>query len=86
MTPRARIVCVDDHAFLIDGLNARFELEPDMQVVGRLGTADDLAVTVPLRPGWNRVLLHVANLDGGWAFQMRAADPDGALRWSPVPR
>jgi hypothetical protein len=28
------------------------------------------------------VLLKVANLDGGWAFQLRAADPDGVLRWS----
>ena len=48
---------------------------------------DDVAVPVTLRKGWNRVLLKVANLDGGcWAFQLRAADPDGLLRWSTVPR
>jgi hypothetical protein len=29
-------------------------------------------------------MLKVADLDGGWAFQMRAADPEGNLRWSPV--
>jgi len=47
---------------------------------------DDVAVPVPLRAGWNRVLLKVANLDGGWAFQLRAADPQGDLRWSVSPQ
>jgi hypothetical protein len=47
--------------------------------------ADELAVSARLEPGWNRILLEVADLDGGWAFQLRAADPDGVLRWSPVP-
>jgi hypothetical protein len=46
---------------------------------------DDLAVTVPLRSGWNRILLKVADLDGGWAFQMRVADPTGSYRWSATP-
>jgi hypothetical protein len=27
----------------------------------------------------------VADLDGGWAFFLRAADPEGVLRWSPRP-
>ncbi len=44
---------------------------------------DDVAVPVQLTRGWNRVLLEVANLDGGWAFMLRAADPAGDLRWSP---
>jgi len=39
-----------------------------------------------LKKGWNRVLVKVANLDGGWAFQLRAADPDGVLRWGAVAR
>lgn len=47
---------------------------------------DDLSAIVRLRAGWNRVLLKVADLDGGWAFQMRAADPDGVLRWNSAPR
>ena len=46
---------------------------------------DDVAVPVDLRKGWNRVLVKVANLDGGWAFQLRAADPEGVLRWGPRP-
>ncbi len=43
---------------------------------------DELEVQVILRAGWNQVMLKVADLDGGWAFQMRAADPEGVLRWS----
>jgi len=49
-----------------------------------ISQADELEVQVGLNAGWNRVLLKVADLDGGWAFQMRAADPEGTLRWSPV--
>jgi len=45
---------------------------------------DDVAVPVDLRKGWNWALLRVANLDGAWAFQLRAADPDGVLRWSAI--
>lgn len=44
--------------------------------------ADDIAVDVRLNAGWNRLLIKVADLDGGWAFQVRVADPDGDLRWS----
>jgi hypothetical protein len=46
---------------------------------------DELSVTASLNPGWNRVLLKVADLDGGWAFQMRATNPDGVHRWSARP-
>ncbi len=49
-----------------------------------ISVADDLEVSVPLREGWNRVLLKVADLDGGWAFHLRAADPTGELRWEVV--
>ena len=51
-----------------------------------ISVADDLAITVRLRSGWNRVLLKVADLDGGWAFMLRAADPENELRWSSRPR
>jgi hypothetical protein len=43
---------------------------------------DDLVVPVRLEAGWNRVLLEVADLDGGWGFHLRAADPTGELRWA----
>jgi hypothetical protein len=50
-----------------------------------ISVADDVEVAVRLHAGWNRVLLEVADLDGGWAFQVRAADPSGELRWSARP-
>lgn len=39
---KIRVLCVDDHAFLVDGLRARFELEPDIDLAGRLPSADNL--------------------------------------------
>lgn len=50
-----------------------------------ISVADDLEVSVRLRSGWNQVLLKVADLDGGWAFHLRAADPRGDLRWARMP-
>jgi len=47
-----------------------------------ISVADDLDVPVRLEAGWNRVLIKIANLDGGWAFHLRAADPVGELRWA----
>src|SRR5688572_1872024 len=37
-----RVFCVDDHAFLIDGLQSRLAIARDMEFVGRLSTAEDL--------------------------------------------
>jgi two-component system response regulator NreC len=45
-TPPIRVLCVDDHAFLVDGLKIRLQVEPDMEFVGRLETADDLITKV----------------------------------------
>lgn len=45
MTKRSvRILCVDDHSFLVDGLSARFEIERDLEYVGSLPNADRLLV------------------------------------------
>jgi DNA-binding NarL/FixJ family response regulator len=41
-----RVFCVDDHAFLIDGLQARLSMAPDMEFVGRLSSAEDLVAEV----------------------------------------
>jgi len=38
-----RVMSVDDHVFLIEGLKARFEIEEDIEFVGGLPTADNLA-------------------------------------------
>lgn len=37
-----RVLCVDDHAFLADGLRARFEQESDLEFAGRLESAANL--------------------------------------------
>jgi DNA-binding NarL/FixJ family response regulator len=42
MNRKLRILCVDDHAFLVDGLKARFSLEQDLDVIGRLSSAEQL--------------------------------------------
>lgn len=39
---KTRILCVDDHSFLIDGLRAKFDLESDLEFVGSLSCADEL--------------------------------------------
>jgi len=46
---------------------------------------DELEVPVRLHAGWNRILLKVADLDGGWGFHLRVADPAAALRWRRDP-
>ncbi len=83
--PRAQ-----DVTLLVGADDAHVLWVNDVRVSERQGRhisqADELAVTVPLRAGWNRVVLKVADLDGGWAFQVRAADPQGTLRWSAEPR
>lgn len=43
---RIRVLCVDDHAFLVDGIRARFEVEGDIDFAGRLATADGLVDAV----------------------------------------
>jgi len=39
---KLRILCVDDHAFLVEGLKARFGLEQDLEVIARLSSAENL--------------------------------------------
>jgi len=37
-----RILCVDDHAFLVEGLKSRLQIEPDLEIVGWLESAEGL--------------------------------------------
>lgn len=82
--PRARDVTLlvgadDGHLLWVNGTQV------SVRQGRHISRADDIGVTVHARAGWNDVLLKVANLDGGWAFQMRAADPDDDIRWSRRP-
>lgn len=48
---RTRVLCVEDHAILVEGLRARLAREPDFEYVGRLASADDLVASCErLRP------------------------------------
>jgi two-component system response regulator NreC len=59
MTARTiRILCVDDHRFLVEGLQARFELEKDLECVGSLPDADRL-IEEAMRLKPNVVLLDI---------------------------
>lgn len=67
---KIRILCVDDHGTLVDGLRMRLEQTDDLEFVGRLPAADDLIPTVlDLRP--DIVLLDI---------EMPGADPFDAAR------
>jgi len=39
---RVRVLCVDDHAFLAEGMRSRLDLEPDLEYVGWLRSAKNL--------------------------------------------
>ncbi|MCI0630403.1 MAG: response regulator transcription factor [Phycisphaerales bacterium] len=70
MTNRTiRILCVDDHAFLVEGLNARFALERDFELVGRLATAATLVEEV------KRTRAQIVLLD----IEMPGPDPFDAI-------
>ena len=48
---RIRIVLVEDHAILREGLKALIEIEPDFDIVGEFGSVEDcLAGIADLRP------------------------------------
>ncbi len=73
-----RVLCVDDHAVLVEGLKAQFAITQGIEVVGRLATAARLVEEVErLRPG--AVLLDI-EMPGPDAFEMadrlKQAHPD----------
>jgi hypothetical protein len=41
---------------------------------------------MPLRAGWNRLLVKVKNDDGGFGLSLRVSDADGSLRWALLPQ
>jgi DNA-binding NarL/FixJ family response regulator len=62
-----RVLCVDDHAFLVEGLQARLNMSRDMEFVGRLATAEDLVAEAKrVRPD---VVLMDIEMPGPDAFE-----------------
>jgi DNA-binding NarL/FixJ family response regulator len=68
-TNPTKVLCVDDHAFVAEGLKSRLSMESDLEVVGRLPSADHL-VTEVQRNGADIVLLDI---------DMPGPDPFGAM-------
>jgi DNA-binding NarL/FixJ family response regulator len=44
-----RVLCVDDHPFLVEGIRARLRLEPELELVGELPSADSLVAEAKKR-------------------------------------
>lgn len=75
-----RVLCVDDHALLVEGLAARLAIEGGIEVVGRLATAANLVEEVErLKP--DVVILDI-EMPGPDAFEMadRLKHRQGATR------
>ena len=71
-----RVLCVDDHAFLVAGLRARLDIEPSMEFVGRLDTANELVSHVR-RTGADIVLMDIGlpgmnGIEAAQLFKQRA--------------
>jgi DNA-binding NarL/FixJ family response regulator len=63
-----RVLCVDDHAVLVEGLRAQFEIEGRIGIVGRLASAEGLIEEVT-RSNPDVVLLDI-EMPGPDAFEM----------------
>jgi len=73
-----RILCVDDHSFLTEGLRARFEPERDIEFVGSLLSADGLIQEVRrLKPDVVLVDIEMPGIDPFEAIDnLRHTNPD----------
>jgi DNA-binding NarL/FixJ family response regulator len=63
-----RVLCVDDHPLVVDGLRAQFEIDARIEVVGQLASATDL-VQEARRLNPHAVLLDI-EMPGPDAFEM----------------
>lgn len=78
MTPRTRILCVDDHPVVRAGLRAMIEATPNLEVVGEAATAA-LALHAAARLGPDLLVIDVRLPDGDGidtAATLRRASPD----------
>jgi DNA-binding NarL/FixJ family response regulator len=64
MNKSIRLLSVDDHGFFVEGLQTRIDAESDMQLVGRLASADQLVEeTKRLKPDIALLDVHMPGTD-----------------------
>lgn len=81
MLPRIRVLCVDDHPVVLDGLSLLIDRQNDMQVVGS-ATSGELAVEMfhDLRPDVTLMDLRLPVMNGIEAIrQIRRESPDARI-------
>jgi two-component system, NarL family, response regulator len=76
-----RVLCVDDHRIVRDGLSLLIDGQPDMKMVGCAGTGDEaLALFTRLQPDVTLMDLQLGTTSGVEAIiAIRAADPDARI-------
>ena len=47
--------------------------------------SDATYIALPLKAGWNTVVVKCVNITGGWTFRLLPADPASELRFAPSP-
>lgn len=64
-TPRIRILCVDDHPIVRDGLVSIMTMQPDMEIVGAAGSgAEGLSMFRDIKPDVTLVDLRLRDITG----------------------
>ncbi|MGE3277134.1 MAG: response regulator [Vicinamibacterales bacterium] len=81
MSDTIRILCVDDHAVVREGVSLKVNLEPDMTVVGMAATGEEaVALFTERRPDVTLMDLQLPVMSGLAAIQaIRAIDPSAKI-------
>ncbi len=48
--------------------------------------SDATYIALPLKAGWNTIVVKCVNITGGWTFRLLPADPASELRFAPSPQ
>lgn len=80
-TPRIRVLCVDDHRIVREGVGLIIDREPDMQVVASAATGEEaVALFKRERPDVTLMDLQLPTMTGLEAIQaIRREDPDAHI-------